>query len=211
MTQYQSGLFITLEGGEGCGKTTQKRLLAEELRAKGFSVVETREPGGTPQGELIREILLTKKLSPLEEFMLFSTARYFLTKEVIKPSLDKGMIVISDRFYDSSTVYQGYAGQLDIEFIMHTNEKASLQITPDITFLLDIEPAQGLAKEKEKTTFSRKPLAFHIMVDAGYKELAQRYSDRFRIISYIPDGIERMQQDIMNHLQKKLDEKFLFP
>ncbi|HEC93187.1 MAG TPA: dTMP kinase [Candidatus Atribacteria bacterium] len=150
----KKGLFITFEGLEGCGKTTQAKMLYNYLNKKGISSVFTKEPGGTKIGQKIRKILLDQKNGGMDyktEMLLFLASRAENVRLVILPALGEGKIVISDRFCDSTTAYQGYGRGIDLKIIKHLNNLVIGKAIPDITFFLDIEPQEGL---KRSTTFS---------------------------------------------------------
>jgi len=150
----KKGLFITFEGLEGCGKTTQAKMLYNYLNKKGISSVFTKEPGGTKIGQKIRKILLDQKNEGMDyktEMLLFLASRAENVRLVILPALGEGKIVISDRFCDSTTAYQGYGRGIDLKIIKHLNNLVIGKAIPDITFFLDIEPQEGL---KRSTTFS---------------------------------------------------------
>jgi len=142
----QRGVLLSFEGGEGSGKTTHARRLAEHLKELGYAVTLTREPGGTPLGERIREVLLGRddELSPLEEFLLFSTARAQLVRTVVRPALEASHIVVVDRYYYSSYAYQGGGGALSLEYMQAVTEGVVGDCAPDVVLLLDIEPQTGL-------------------------------------------------------------------
>lgn len=173
----EKGLFIVFEGLDGNGKTTQVRLLEQYLEHKGVEVITTREPGGTPVGEKIREILSSKdySISPLTELFLFEAARSQVTTGVIKPALAKGKIVIADRYYMSSLAYQGYGRGLDLGLVNKLNRLATDHLEPDICFYLDIPPRVGLArKDRERPPLSsprmeREAIQFYQRVREGYK------------------------------------------
>ncbi len=179
-------MFITFEGIDGSGKSTQIKLLVEYLTSHGLKVVSLREPGGTDFGEKIRELLLSKEfeLSPVTELMLFEAARSHLVANVIKPALSDGNIVVSDRFYDSTTVYQGYGRGLPLEPIMICNRLAADGIVPDITFYLDISvdtsEQRSLAKDKDRIESSGN--LFFEKLRHGFNELSEQNPDRFVII-----------------------------
>lgn len=186
-------LLITIEGGEGSGKTTQSMLLKEYLEQKGYTVILTREPGGTTLAESIRDIILNPKsnLTSEAELFLYEAARAQHVQEFILPSLKKGAVVICDRFTDATVAYQGYARKLDISLIKKLNSVASLGIKPIITIYLDINPLRGLNKAKylDKESYGRQgdriereSLKFHENVRKGYLEQAKKYSKRVKIV-----------------------------
>lgn len=189
------GLFITFEGVEGSGKSTQRRRLAESLRKAGQPVVETREPGGTAIGEAIRSVLLNARnrdMTPETELFLYLASRAQLTREVIAPALREGAIVLCDRFADATVAYQGYGRGLDLHLIVAVNRLATGGVMPDRTFLLDLDPVEGLSRVKERRQTSlldpsldrleAETLEFHYRVRKGYLTLAQGEPHRFRVI-----------------------------
>lgn len=179
-------LFITLEGPEGAGKSTQGRQLAGWLRRQGRSVLYTREPGGTRLGLRLRRILLEEKgkeISPFVELCLYEASRAILVSEVIRPALASGKIVIIDRFQDSTWVYQGWAGRLEPALVERLGKLATGGLAPDLTLLLDLPVRQGLARVRRPNRFEAKPLKFHEKVRQGYRTLARRQPGRIRVIS----------------------------
>jgi dTMP kinase len=185
-------LFITFEGIDGCGKTTQVSRFASTLRKTGIPILVTREPGGTEIGQAIRNILLdvdNTNIAPLAELFLYAADRAQHVAEVIKPALAANKWVISDRYFDATTVYQGVALQHYDRLIEVLNREATLECQPDITFLLDCPAEVGLERiakrdqeEKKRDRFERKTLDFHIKIRYGYLALANKHKDRFRII-----------------------------
>jgi dTMP kinase len=185
------GKFITFEGPEGSGKTTQARKLLSHLRKEGRDVIYTREPGGTPTGEAIREILQHDKagepICPEAEVFLFAASRAQLVRHVILPALKKGTVVVSDRFADSTTAYQGYGRGFSVEQMLAINGFAIGRAVPDVTFLLDIPVELGfkrLARRHQETfeqsdRIEREERAFHERVRDGYLDLARRWPERF--------------------------------
>ena len=188
----QRGLLLSFEGGEGSGKTTHARRLAEHLKELGCAVTLTREPGGTPLGERIRDVLLGRdvELSSLEEFLLFSTARAQLVRTIIRPALEASQIVVVDRYYHSSYAYQGGGGALPMEYMQAVTAGVVGDCAPDLVLLLDIEPESGLtrcsaAERKDGTAsdrFEGKGVEFHRKVRAAFLECAQAEPERFAII-----------------------------
>lgn len=173
-------MFITFEGIDGSGKSTQILLLREYLVKNGHKVVTLREPGGTELSEYIRAVLLNKRLevSDISELLLFQAARADLVKTIVLPSLDQGRIVLSDRYFDSTTAYQGYGRGIDMEIIEKSNQIGSLGVLPDMTFYLKIERSVGIDRDKEKDR-DRMELSgdeFYDKVINGYDELAKNES-----------------------------------
>jgi dTMP kinase len=190
------GLFITFEGPEGSGKSTHCKLLAEALRERSISAIVVREPGSTEVGEEIRKIIKRdfKKypMCNLTELFLFEAARAQLVLELIEPALARGITVLCDRFADSTVVYQGYGRGLEKEKIFELNKIATNNLQPDITFLLDIMPEEGLERINARGVNDRiekESLAFHNKIRAGYLEMARLFPSRFKIIdTALPQG-----------------------
>ncbi|MDD5174509.1 MAG: dTMP kinase, partial [Candidatus Omnitrophica bacterium] len=162
----RGGIFITFEGVEGCGKSTHSKLLFEHLKNTGYLVVHTREPGGTKLGEAVRRVLLDSPgicISDLAELFLFEACRAQIVKEIIKPALDRGFIVISDRFSDATFSYQGYGGRVDLEAIKTLDRVATAGVVPDLTILLDIDTLEGLKRARKKgiDRMEKKDLSYH--------------------------------------------------
>ncbi len=183
------GLFITFEGIEGSGKSTQAHMLAERLKRKGYDVVLTKEPGGTEVGEHLRQLLLSAghlRLSERCELMLFLADRAQHVSELILPALRSEKIVVSERFADSTVAYQHYGLGLSLELIERLNEFVTQSLKPHITFLLDLEPSEGLRRLRlVKGSLDRvemRPIEFHERVRMGYLEMAKREPERFVII-----------------------------
>ncbi len=180
-------LFITFEGGEGSGKSGQAKALYRRLRKSAIPAILTREPGGTPFGKKLGRWLKWSQdtdISPLVELLLFNASRAQLVTEVIKPGLKSGMVVISDRYADSTTVYQGYGRGLDMEMVKATNNAATQGLKPSLTILLDISAEEGLARKKgrEKDRFEQENLAFHQRVRQGYLKLAAEEPGRWLVV-----------------------------
>ena len=185
-------MFITFEGIDGCGKSTQISRFAATLRKRGIPILVTREPGGTEIGQAIRDILLhvdNTNMDPLAELFLYAADRAQHVAEVIRPALAANKWVICDRYLDATTVYQGVALEHYERFIEVVNREATLDCQPDITFLLDCPAEVGqkrIAKrgqrEKKRDRFERKTLDFHIKLRYGYLTLANKHKERFRII-----------------------------
>jgi dTMP kinase len=173
-------MFITFEGVDGSGKTTQARLLADRLRAEGRDVVDTREPGGTPLGERIRELLLTgEHMAPWAETALFAAARAELVDEVIRPALVRGADVVCDRYIDSSLAYQGLARDVGVDRVLELNLLVTGGLLPDRTFLLlvPLEQAAG-RRDDEPDRMEREGSEFATKVDRAYRELAEIFAQR---------------------------------
>ena len=180
-------LFITFEGGEGSGKSVQAKALFRRLSQSAIPALLTHEPGGTSFGQRLGRWLKWTKdadISPLTELMLFNASRAQLVAEVIQPSLKSGKVVISDRYADSTTVYQGYGRGLDLAMVKATNKAATQGLTPDLAILLDIPVEEGLARKKERKQdrFEQEALDFHRRVRQGYLELAKSEPERWLVI-----------------------------
>lgn len=187
-----TGLFVTLEGGEGAGKSVQVSALARCLESSGRTVCRTREPGGTALGERLRDIALglasdgeSLGLDPLSETLLFIAARAELVTAVIAPALSRGEIVVCDRFADSTLAYQGFGRGIALDTIERLNEIATGGLQPHLTVLLDLPAADGLARAGEDgggDRFERETLDFHERVRAGYRTLAEREPERWLVV-----------------------------
>ena len=181
------GLFITFEGAEGAGKSTQIKRLKEYLIDKGFPVVCTREPGGTYIGDEIRDILLDVDNQTMDhkvEALLYAASRAQLVKNIISPALTKGKVVLSDRYMDSSLAYQSYGRELPLDMILEINRWATSCLDPDLTFYLDLPAEEGLKRvaNSHADRIESEDIEFHKKVEEGYRELAQMYSKRYRNI-----------------------------
>lgn len=201
-------MFITFEGIDGSGKSTQILLLREYLVKNGHKVVTLREPGGTELSEYIRAVLLNKKLevSEISELLLFQAARADLVKTIVIPSLDQGRIVLSDRYFDSTTAYQGYGRGIDMEIIKKSNQIGSLGVLPDMTFYLKIERNVGIERDKDKDR-DRMELSgdeFYDKVIHGYDQLAKNES-RFITI----DGnksVKEIHSKVVDEVEKLINK-----
>jgi dTMP kinase len=192
--------FITFEGSEGCGKSTQVQRLATRLKKLQIPFLITREPGGTPIGETIRELLQfaphNSSMRPETELLLFEASRSQLVRETIKPALERGFCVITDRFFDSTTVYQGAARRLDREIVEGLNAFVIGDCIPDITFVLDVDAATAESRMQKKPRkpdrMEQEPADFYERVRRGYRNLAAREPNRIVLIdgSHNPDEIE---------------------
>ena len=187
----KKGCFITFEGMEGCGKSTQIRLLADRLTALGYPVEVARSPGGTPVAEKIRTLLKVRTpgddLTPEAELMLFGACHAQMTRNLIEPVLKRGGILLSDRFFDSTTAYQGYARGLNLEMVLQINRFACGTLEPDLTLLLDIAPETGIERSRRRAAldddrFDSEKMKFHHDVRNAFLELARQNSRRFRVI-----------------------------
>jgi len=176
-------LFITFEGGEGSGKSTQARALQRRLLKLGIPALLTHEPGGTPLGNDLRRWLKGEgEIDPLTELLLFNASRAHLVSEVIRPALDGGSIVICDRFAHSTIAYQGYGRGLDLALIETVNNIATQGLRPDLIVLLDIAAEQGLKRKNLRDRFEREEIAFHQRVRQGYLEMAKKDPQRWLVI-----------------------------
>ena len=206
------GRFITLEGPDGSGKTTQAHLLVEWLRDQGHDVLHTREPGGTEISDQIRDVLHDSgntAMDPRTEFLLYSASRAQHVSELILPSLAAGKLVVSDRYADSSLAYQGYGRGLDLEMLQKITDFATQGLKPDLTLYFDIAPGEGLQRRlisgEEWNRMDAEALAFHRRVRAGYLELAAAEEDRWVILD-ANRPIEAVQSDVRAALGVLLGE-----
>lgn len=206
------GLFITMEGPDGSGKTTQIDLLKKYLESKGYDIVITREPGGTVISEAIREIILNKEytqMSHMTELLLYASARAQLVSEVIQPALEQGKAVICDRFVESSAVYQGIGRGLGIETVYEVNNYALSGVKPQLTIFMDLDAEEGIKRKKNQAELDRmemEDLSFHERVVEGYRELAQLYPERIvPINATLP--IEEIHSMIVEEVEKRFFTK----
>lgn len=189
-----SGCFITFEGGEGSGKSTQVKRLVDRLRIQGLEVVETREPGGSPGAEAIRQVLLSgaaKALGPEAEAMLFAAARSDHVENMIRPALERGAWVVCDRFHDSTRVYQGVLGNVDPKLINALERITVGDMKPDLTIVLDVPVETGLARTKTRghaaDRFEAEDPEYHNWLRIAYRKLAENEPDRCVIIDASPN------------------------
>ena len=206
----KKGLFITMEGPDGAGKSTQLEFIKSFLEEKGEKAIFTREPGGTPISEKIRKIILDKNSSdmvPMAEALLYAAARAQLVSQVIKPALERGKIVVCDRFVDSSIVYQGYGRGLG-ESVNVINDYAVAGCIPDITFLMKLAPNLGKnrIKTENKDRIESENSDFHENVYRGYIELEKRYPDRIVTID-AKGSIEEVSREIGVKLERILKNR----
>ncbi|UCC80617.1 MAG: dTMP kinase [Candidatus Zixiibacteriota bacterium] len=213
----KKGLFITFEGLDKVGKSTQVENLVKHLESKNLKVTLVREPGSTEISEKIRNILLDKenagKISPLTELLLYNAARAQLVDDIIRPALERGEIVISDRFYDSTTAYQGYGRGLDIKLIHSVNMEATGNLVPDLTILMSVGPLNETINNHERFQSSssddrleRESLEFRERVRAGFLEIARQEADRFLVVD-AEDTIENVAAKIAERVDQLLQTK----
>lgn len=205
------GLFIVMEGPDGSGKTTQINLLEQYLKEAGYECLITREPGGTVIGEGVRELILNpehKEMSPVTEMLLYAASRAQLVHEVIGPALEAGRIVISDRFVDSSIVYQGIARNLGISTVAAVNAPGIGIYRPDGIFFIDLSEAEGIRRKKNQKKLDRmeqESIDFHHLVSEGYRKVLAERPEVIKI-----DGgkdIDVIQKKIRNHVDELLKKK----
>jgi len=206
------GLFISFEGGEGCGKSTQIAALKTRLEATGRTVLQTREPGGTPLGESIRHLLQHDEsghgMCPEAELCLFAASRAQHVRELIAPALAADQIVLCDRFLDSTTVYQGVARAIDAEKVDQINQFAIGTTRPDLTILIDLPPEIGLARVHARSDgqldrMEQEAIEFFQAVRQGYLNLAANEPERFRVLDG-SQSIETLENEIWNHVEATL-------
>ena len=204
------GRFITLEGGEGAGKSTQIQVVKDYLEARGIDVVVTREPGGTPVGQEIRNLLVSgdkDKWSPLSETLLILADRAAHLERVIRPALADGKYVVCDRFFDSTRAYQGIAGGLGLEVIHNLQQPVLGTTLPDVTLLLDIDPEKGLSRAQKRggdLRFESKTLAYHQTLRQAFLDFVKQEPERMVVIDADRD-IEAVSTDIITVLGERLD------
>jgi dTMP kinase len=211
------GRFITIEGPDGCGKTTQTELLVKALREEGRGVIVTREPGGTRVGEEIRSLVLSakfKEMRPLTELLLMSASRSQHVLEKIAPALKEGKIIVCSRFTDATIAYQGYGRGFDIPLIEKVNVIATTGVWPDLTIILDIDVREGLrraiktdkaeARSGEGDRLESEEIGFHERVRAGYLEVAKKYPARVKVID-ASGTIEEVRAAVMKEVRASLD------
>jgi len=200
------GKFITFEGIDGCGKSTQVKKLVEFFNKTKKTAIFVREPGGTQISEEIREILLNRHLEDISdrtEALLMTGSRSQLTHEIIIPNLNKGLHVVADRYSDSTLAYQGGGRQIDIEWLIRLNQFATYDIEPNVTFYIDVLPEEALKrKNQEKDRIEMAGIELQSRVRNAYLELAKRFQSRYIIIDG-HDSIENIHDVIINHIKQR--------
>jgi len=216
----ENGFFLTFEGVDACGKSTQAELLHEFLRKNGQKTIHLRDPGATPISESIRKILLDNKnaaMSAWTELLLYEAARAQMVEESIRPALKEGTIVLCDRFYDSTTAYQGYGRGLDLDIVSHANIIGSVGLVPDLTFFIDVDPGEAAQRKKRlgdiADRLEAEGLAFQEKVRHGFRKIHQLEPDRvkwidgFRSIEEIQSEIQSILKNELKFRYKKLDHE----
>ena len=206
MSSLNNAKFITFEGIDGCGKSTQARLLLEYMNNSGVETILVREPGGTNISEAIREILLHSSSSQMgdrTESLLMTASRAQLTQEVIVPNIDQGKFVIADRYSDSTLAYQGGGRNLDIEWLIELNNYATFTLLPDITFFVDIRPEEALRRlDSDKDRIEGEGIEFQTRVRKTYQILAEKFNDRYVIIDgYAEKG--DIHKKVLNEMKRR--------
>lgn len=208
------GFFITFEGGEGAGKSTQIRRLAEQLRADGHEVIETREPGGSPGAEAVRHVILSgaaEPFGPTLEAILFAAARLDHLEQIIRPAIARGAVVLCDRFVDSSRVYQGVTGGIDNEFMTALERVTVAGTMPDLTLILDLEAEEGLRRATERRgeavadRFEKEMLEIHRQRRDAFLDIAARDPERCVVVesSAPPDDVARQVSEAVRRVMEK--------
>lgn len=202
--------FITFEGGEGSGKTTLIELLIKDLEKRGIKTFKTREPGGSKISEEIRNIILNKENTEMDyktEALLYASSRRQHLVEIVTPAIEKGYLVICDRYLDSSLAYQGYARGLGIDDVYNINLYATSGILPDLTILIDQDPRVGLARiknnQRDTNRLDVENINFHDRVRAGYLEVAKKFPDRIKTING-ERPLEEVYKDVLDEVLKRL-------
>ena len=195
-------MFVSFEGLDGCGKTTQARLLAEALTGEGVDVVLTREPGGTPLGEQVRELVLHgDHVAPWAEVALYAASRAQHVVQVIRPALQRGATVVCDRYLDTSVAYQGAGRGLGVDFVLDLNLRVVERLLPDVTVLVEIDPETALARVGDKRDrIERADAAFWPLVVEAYRDLAARFPERYVVV----DGrlpVEKLAEEIRDRVR----------
>jgi dTMP kinase len=208
------GIFITLEGIDGCGKSTQREMLASILRQRGFDVVVTREPGGTDIGEGIRQLMVSDasvNIAPTTELLLYVAARAQHVAQLIKPSLEAGRIVVSDRYTDSTVAFQGYGRGLDLDIVEKLNRFATGGLTPDLTIVFDLDPETARGRSGSRPvggllgSFDEQNFEFHQRMRAGYLSMAKSDPSRIRVVD-ASGSAEDTHAQVISLVLEKLEE-----
>ena len=210
-SKSKKGLFISFEGGEGVGKSTQIELLKTSLTKKKINVLSTREPGGTKEGELIRKFLVSGEINSWDSYsesLLFNALRREHINKIINPSLFKGDIVLCDRFIDSTIVYQGVGGAINQTLLLSLHKNFCFDLYPDITFFLSLDPKVGLDRtlsrnNKTENRFENMGLSYHQKIQDGFKALSDKNSKRFVEIN-AELSVEKISNEIYNHVISKI-------
>ena len=206
MSSSNSAKFITFEGIDGCGKSTQAKLLLDYMNKSGVETILVREPGGTNISESIREILLhssSGQMGDRTESLLMTASRAQLTQEVIIPNMDQGKFVIADRYSDSTLAYQGGGRNLDIEWLIELNNYATFTLLPDITFFVDIRSEEALRRlDSNKDRIEGEGIEFQARVRKTYHELAERFNDRYVILDGYGE-IDDIHQKVLNEMIRR--------
>ena len=209
MSSLNNAKFITFEGIDGCGKSTQARLLLDYMNKSGVETILVREPGGTNISESVREILLHSSPGQMDdrtESLLMTASRAQLTQEVIIPNMDQGKFVIADRYSDSTLAYQGGGRNLDIEWLIELNNYATFTLLPDITFFVDIRSEEALRRlDSDKDRIEGEGIEFQARVRKAYHELAERFNDRYVIL----DGYSKINDIHQKVLNEMIRRKFI--
>ncbi len=208
-SQNKRGLFVTFEGIDGCGKTTQLDRAHDHLISLGYTVTKLREPGSTPVSEKIRDILLSNdsSLTDTTELLLYEAARSEITEREIRPLLEAGQIVLCDRFYDSTTAYQGYGRQLDIAMIKQLHKVAVGEITPDLTMVFDVDLDTAFSRRgNEPDRLESQSRAFFERVRRGFLQIAAEESDRVRVIDAL-GSVDEIFADVKRLLAQRMGAK----
>ena len=215
----KNGLFITFEGGEGSGKTTQINKLSQALSHIGRKVITTREPGGTPEGEAIRDLLVQRNAgdwTPISEVLLLYAARHMHIEKIIKPALENNKVVVCDRFFDSTLAYQGYGHGMDLEIIKTIHQTTLGDFKPDLTFILDIDPEQGLARsdrrlaaekfvlDQQEDRYEQMDISFHERLRQGFLSIAKEEPNRCIVIDALQDT-DTIAGKVADAVRERLD------
>ncbi|MBZ0185643.1 MAG: dTMP kinase [Candidatus Obscuribacterales bacterium] len=213
MQKAYPGSFVTLEGPEGAGKTTQVKLLAKELCELGIKHVVTRDPGGTPLGKKIRRILLSTEntVAPMAELLLYQADRAQHVEELIRPALEQGAIVFCDRYIDSTIAYQGYGRKIDLSIIEKLNQMSTGGLKPELTILFDIESGDGLSRLHPggHDRMEKEAIEFHHRVRDGYRKLAADEPQRFHVLD-ASKAMSVVQEEFRRIIRSKLGRKHGF-